>query len=91
MEGDTPWYEREEKRDFTDPSKYEKEVVSHLPMIVGDLAREVEHRDALAAAQKLEMLMEIGRLEAKVQVMKEVLHDVCPLACAEKFEAWMDK
>ena len=91
MEGDTLWYEREEKGDFTDPSKYEKEVVSHLPMIVGDLAREVEHRDALAAAQKLEMLMEIGRLQAKVQVMKEVLHDVCPLACAEKFEAWMDK
>ena len=91
MEGDTPWYEREEKGDFTDPSKYEKEVVSHLPMIIGDLAREVEHRDALAAAQKLEMLMEIGRLQAKVQVMKEVLHDVCPLACAEKFEAWMDK
>ena len=51
----------------------------------------MEHRDALAAAQKLEMLMEIGRLEAKVEVMKEVLHDVCPLACAEKFEAWMDK
>ena len=65
--------------------------MSHLLMIVGDLAREVEHKDALVAAQKLEMLIEIGRLEAKVQVMKEVLHDVCPLTCAEKFEAWMDK
>jgi hypothetical protein len=88
---------------YHNPSKLEADVRDELAFLVGIQARDKERAEAALKKEKQLNMAEEARLKqayavivqerdelrVKADVLTAVLHDVCPLACIERLDAWI--